>query len=30
MLAGTVPDDQLISEVGLALAIHRRGKRRRG
>lgn len=28
--AGTVPDAQLVSEVGLALAIHRRGKRRKG
>ena len=27
---GTIPDKQLVSEVGLALAIHRRGKRRRG
>ena len=26
---GTVPDQQLISEAALALAIHRRGKRRR-
>jgi len=25
---GTVPDAQLISEAALALAIHRRGKRR--
>jgi hypothetical protein len=28
--AGTIPDKQLIEEIGLALAIHRRGKRRRG
>ena len=27
---GTVPDEQLISEAALALAIHRRGKRRPG
>ena len=27
---GTVPDQQLIEEAGLALAIWRRGKRRRG
>lgn len=26
----TIPDKQLVSEVGLALAIHRRGKPRRG
>ena len=24
---GTIPDAQLVSEVGLALAIHRRGRR---
>ncbi len=27
---GTIPDDQLIEEAGLALAIYRRGKRRPG
>jgi hypothetical protein len=27
---GTIPDDQLLSEASLALAIHRRGKRNHG
>ncbi len=25
--SGTIPDTQLVSEIGLALAIHRRGRR---